>query len=71
MENLDSRADSLRTISLWYFNWDGPITYEKIKPFTIGFNEAEGSQHTDTIIGATFSELKFAKIKRRKHGNEH
>lgn len=42
--------------SLWYFNWNGPITSGEIDKFMMTFNQGEGSKHTDPELFRKFLE---------------
>ena len=37
--------------SLWYFNWQGPLTQAEVEHFMATFPKQEGSSHTDGTPG--------------------
>ena len=42
--------------TLWYFNWQGPITAAEVDRYMAAFDEVEGSKHTDSATFRTFLE---------------
>jgi len=42
--------------SLWYFNWQGPVTPEEIDRFMAAFDKVEGSKNTSKATFRTFLE---------------
>lgn len=42
--------------SLWYFNWNGPISASEIEAYMAAFDKAEGNKHTDAQTFRAFLE---------------
>ena len=42
--------------SLWYFNWQGPLTQSEVEHFMVQFAKQEGSSHTDAATLRAFLE---------------